>query len=142
MITEYGTVIELRGECALIKTSKDSSCDSCLSRHTCITDSPEEMIVEAANPVHAERGDKVLLTIGADTTIRAGLLLYVIPLISFLVGILGGNALLSPLFTDYDPDLVSAATGAILLITSLVGLRIYGSMADTAGAKPRIERIV
>ena len=142
MITEYGTVIELRGECALIKTSKDSSCDSCLSRHSCITDNEEEMIVEADNPIHARMGDKVLLTIGAETTIRAGLILYVIPLISFLAGILGGNAFLSPLFPDYDPDLVAAATGALLLLTSLVGLRVYGSMADTTGPKPRVERIV
>ncbi|MCP3676227.1 MAG: SoxR reducing system RseC family protein, partial [Deltaproteobacteria bacterium] len=88
MITEYGTVIELRGDCALIKTSKDSSCDSCLSRDSCITDNEEEMIVEADNPVHAKRGDKVLLAIGAETTIRAGLILYVIPLLSFLLGIL------------------------------------------------------
>jgi len=142
MITEYGTVVELRGDCALIKTSKDSSCESCLSRHTCITDNEEEMIVEADNPVHARMGDRVLLTIGADTTIRAGLLLYVIPLLSFLVGILAGNALLAPLFPDYDTDLVAAATGALLLLTALIGLRIYGNMADTTGPKPRIERIV
>ncbi|MCP3676596.1 MAG: SoxR reducing system RseC family protein, partial [Deltaproteobacteria bacterium] len=100
------------------------------------------MIVEADNPVHAKRGDKVLLAIGAETTIRAGLILYVIPLLSFLLGILAGDAFLPPLFPNYGPELVAAATGALLLILALIGLRIYGNLADTTGHKPRIERVV
>ncbi|NOS36321.1 MAG: hypothetical protein GQ522_06775 [Deltaproteobacteria bacterium] len=142
MITEYGTVIELRGNCALIKTSKDSSCDSCLSRHSCITDTDQEMIVEADNPVHAKRGDKVLLTVGAGTSIRAGVTLYLIPLVCFIFGVVAGNAYLPPFFPHYSPDLVAAATGVLLLILALIGLRVYGNLADTTGYKPRIERIL
>ncbi|MFQ5586671.1 MAG: SoxR reducing system RseC family protein [Thermodesulfobacteriota bacterium] len=143
MISEYGTVIGLRGDCALIKTSKDTSCESCLSRNSCITTTNEtEMIVEADNPVHAKKGDRVLLAVGPDTTIKAGFLLYLIPLACFIAGVLLSNVFLTPLFPRHNPDLVAAAGGGLLLILSFVGLRIYGNRADTTGHKPRIERIL
>jgi len=142
MITEHGTVIELRGECALIKTTRDSSCESCLSRHSCITDSETEMIVEADNPIHAQKGDRVLLSIGTETTLKAGVALYLVPLAFFIVGVLVGNTYVTPFFPDYGPDLVAAGTGVLFLFAAFIGLRAYGNAANMEVHRPQVERIL
>jgi sigma-E factor negative regulatory protein RseC len=143
MVEEEGIVVEVRNNSALIKTSRSPACEKCLSKQFCINMDEEEMVIEADNPLHAKEGDKVLITIGGATAIKAGIMFYLLPLVSFITGVLIGQMYIAPLIPGYSPDLVSAASGAILLVATFIGLRIYGKLIySKKDYRPSIERII
>jgi sigma-E factor negative regulatory protein RseC len=143
MVEEEGIVVEVRGTCALIKTSRNPACEKCRSRQFCISTDETEMLIEAKNLIDAKEGDRVLITIGSATAIKAGFMFYLLPLAGFIIGVLIGQMYISPLTPGYSPDLVSAASGAILLVLTFIGIRIYGIFIySKKDYRPSIERII
>ncbi|MCK5236730.1 MAG: SoxR reducing system RseC family protein, partial [Deltaproteobacteria bacterium] len=84
MIEEQGQVIEVKENIATIRAERTSACDSCSSKKSCATVSEEEVLVEAINDIGAKAGDNVIFTVGAGTLLKAGILIYVLPLLMFI----------------------------------------------------------
>lgn len=143
MIEEEGTVLELRGEAAIIKARRTTTCESCISKDLCKSLTETEMVVEADNPAGARVGDKVVFTIGAATLLKAGVLFYLLPLIAFITGVVTGQVLIPSVLPGKNPDLASAAFGFLFLALTLVGLRLYGRNAEKKSKlRPRVLRVV
>ncbi|MEE9543780.1 MAG: SoxR reducing system RseC family protein [Thermodesulfobacteriota bacterium] len=145
MIEEQGTIIETRNDIAFISVEKGSECDSCGSKALCKPGEgvDKSMVVEARNPIGAHVGERVLFTVGAATVLRAGMMLYLVPLLSFIAGVVVGQVLGPELMPDSNLDLVSAVLGFVFVALSFAGLRIYGKRAETSETyRPAIVRII
>ncbi len=145
MIEEQGTIIEIRNDIAFISTERGSECDSCGSKALCKPGEGEDktMVVEAFNPIEARVGERVVFTVGAATVLRAGMMLYLVPLLSFIAGVVVGQVLGPELLPDTNIDLVSAVLGFVFVAISFVGLRIYGKRVETSKTyRPTIVRVI
>lgn len=143
MITEKGRVIELKNGKALIKTSKSSACESCATKQLCMSSGEEDMVIEADNPVCAGKGDDVLFSVGSSTVMKTGVILYLLPILGFITGVVIGQKYLATILPEYNPDLVSAACGILLLILTFCGIRAYGRRSDRQGKfRPKIVKVL
>lgn len=143
---EQGVVMELRkNNTALIKSARTSACDSCGSKKSCSTGgSGTEMLMEADNVIGAQKGDHVVFAVAAGTIMKAGLILYLVPLVSFIVGVVAGQAVVAPLLPNINPDLVSGVLGVIFLVAAFIGIKIYNRAMEKKGGsmRPKILRKV
>jgi sigma-E factor negative regulatory protein RseC len=143
MIEEEGTVMEVKGETAVIKAQRTTSCESCMSKDICHSLTETDMVIEAENPAGAKVGDRVIFTVGVATLLKAGVLFYLFPLLGFISGIVLGQVLASTIAPGLNPDLLSAAMGFFILILTFLGLRLYGKRAENNKAlRPRVLKVV
>ena len=126
MIEEQGTIIETRGEIAIIKAKRGAGCDSCGSKEMCHPSEDEDMLVDARNPIDAPAGSEVIFTVPASTVLKAGALVYLMPLLCFIAGIVIGQIAAPELMPERNKDLVSAFLGFAFVIAAFGFLRIYG----------------
>jgi sigma-E factor negative regulatory protein RseC len=145
MIEEQGTIIETRNDIAFISTERGSECDSCGSKSLCKPGEGEDMtmVVEAQNLIDAKVGERVIFTVGAATVLRAGMMLYLVPLLCFIAGVVVGQVLGPELMPEKNLDLVSAVLGFVFVAISFVGIRIYGKRAETNNTyRPTVVRVI
>ncbi len=101
------------------------------------------MLMEVDNTIGAEVGQDVIFTVGAGSVIKAGVLFYLVPVLSFIAGVVIGQAVLAGLLPNVNPDLVSGLFGAFLLIASFVGLKLYNRrLSKDSAFRARILRVV
>lgn len=143
MIEEEGRIIEVKGETAFIKAERTTSCDKCMAKEVCTGLTETSMLIEALNPVNAKAGDHVIFNVGAATVVKAGVLLYLFPLIGFISGIVAGQLTADRVFPGRNPDIVSAIFGFIFLALTAAGVHLYGRRAQKSRTyMPTVVRIV
>lgn len=139
---EQGVIVEEKGATVMIRTRKKSSCDSCATKSSCHNIGDSEMLIEARNAVGAHVGDQVVFAVGASDIIKAGVLLYLVPVLSFILGIVLGPSVGERYFPAANPDLVSGVLGAVLLVAAFLGLKLYGRhLARSKSHMPRVLRV-
>jgi sigma-E factor negative regulatory protein RseC len=140
---EYGVVIQDKKGSVLVKAERSTACDSCSSKKTCHSGTGTEALIEADNPVGAKVGDHVVFTVAAGDILKAGVLLYLGPALSFIAGVVIGQVLSEKVLTQFNPDLVSGVLGVIFLGIAFFGLKLYGRLAQRSSSfKPKILRVV
>ncbi len=139
---EHGIIVECRGTTALVKTRRGTSCDNCSSKKACKPLEQNDMLIEVENTIGAKVGQDVVFTVGAGSVIKAGVLFYLVPVLSFIGGVVIGQSLLTALFPKTNPDLVSGLFGAFLLVVSFIGLKVYNRRISRNNAfRARILRV-
>ena len=138
--TEGVVVEQLKNNRAKVKIRKRSSCNACSHKGFCNPFGKDSMIIMAANPLNAERGQTVRINFKSEKEGRAVIILYIIPLIGLIAGAFIGNTL--NLFGNQD---VSAIFFSILFLAGiLLVIRYYSQRKyekDTT-YKPTIIEIV
>ncbi len=121
---EIGVVREADGPKAIVMVKRQSACDACAAGSSCkVTGSGTE--IEAYNAVHAEAGDTVKISFKAFTYLKGTLLIYGIPALSLVVGVIIGKEYLKGFFLFVDADLLSAMAGFGLMIASFAGVKLF-----------------
>lgn len=142
---ELGIIVKKNTKTVLIKAHRTSACDGCASKKSCSTGggTDNEMLIEADNPVGANVGDKVMFTVGAGSVLKAGLILYLVPIVTFIIGVVLGQTVATNLLPDQNPDLVSGVLGAVFLLLAFVGLKVYNAYLDkNKDYRPQVLRVV
>lgn len=146
MIEEQGVIISLNGDVALVSTERGTECDSCGSKSLCkpgVEGKDKTMVVETFNQIDAKVGERVLFTVGAATVLKAGVMLYLVPLLSFIAGVVVGQVLGPKLLPDINLDLLSFVLGFLFVFLSFVGIRFYGKRVAVINAyRPTIIRVI
>lgn len=139
-----GIVIKKKDRTVLIKAQRTSACEGCASKKDCATGGTDnEMLIEAENTVGANVGDRVAFTVGAASVLKAGLILYLFPLASFIAGVVLGQTVLTGVLPEWNPDLISGIAGAVFLLLAFGGLKFYSSFLEKDKSyKPQILRVV
>jgi len=140
---EKGIVVEEKGSTVMIRTDRKSSCDSCATKSLCQGIGESDMLIEAENLVGAHVGDHVVVTVGAASVLKAGVLLYLVPVLSFILGLVLGQTVVAAYFPRQNPDLVSGVLGAVFLLAAFVGLKLYNRTLEKGRTHmPRVLRVV
>lgn len=143
MVEEQGTVVECKGALAMIRAQRTSSCDSCASKKACAGGSAFDMLLEADNSVGAKAGDRVVFTAAGGSVLKAGVVLYLVPVLFFIGGIVLGQAVGKAVFPGQNQDLVSGVFGVAFLALAFFGIKLYGKILEkNRSYRPRILRVV
>ena len=139
-MAEKGKVIELNGEFATVSMTRKEACAKC---RACIAGMTEkEMIIEAENECYANIGDWVDVEVSPDGFISALFVVYGLPLIGFLVGLIPSYFIFKTLFDIGSiGDFLSFVIG--LACTGVVFLWIKKNQARWQQKKyrPRAVRV-
>lgn len=141
---EHGIVIEKKGRIAVIKAQRSTSCDNCASKKSCHsgTNADNEILIEADDSLGTKVGDRVVFSVSAGSVLKAGILLYLLPIASFIGGLVLGQTVFTGFLPGYNADLVAGLTGAIFLALAFLGLKGYGALSERKGSlRPRVLRV-
>lgn len=126
MITEYGTIVELKGrQIAVVICQKQSACKHCPSSGACqIGDDGKSMLVESFNQIGAQVGDKVKVVTSTKHFLQSSFILYMVPVIGLLIGAVTGQLIGENIDIGVDPKLLSALIGVAFLVGTFLCIRI------------------
>ena len=127
---------------AIVVTERDDACSSCESAQFCHALADCSRIeTRVLNRANAGVGDRVIISLSSISVFKSALILYILPTVSLVLGVVGGAGL--------NEQLDISETGAAILFgfTGLIlGFAIAGliSKRQTAGTKltPVITRII
>ncbi len=139
---EEGTVLALHGDLAEVLLRKGNSRG--LRSKCCYVPDDDTMLVEAHNGIGAEKGDCVIVDIPMSTSVRAAYVLYGIPLLAFLLGLVVGTTLGSILFGGGVGVPLGLVFGFSFLAISYILLsRLYATGSRVSSRyRPVITRIL
>jgi sigma-E factor negative regulatory protein RseC len=137
---ERGVVIAVAGDAADVRVSSGVGCEGCKSE--CCRVDKDGLVVEGAlNEPGANAGDEVEVVVPEGADVRAGLVVYILPVAALLVGYLAGNLLGGAAGASRD---ATGAVGAVLAVSAgLLLLRMRGrSVLRGARYRPRVRAII
>lgn len=117
-----GRVIKIENGQMLISMKRDSACGSCES---CTAGcESKEHIIKAKPRANFEVGDLVSIKVDSRKMLRGVMMVYLVPLLAFLLGIFVSNYIFSKLSFKVQ-DFYSIIIGVVLLLISLVIVKAY-----------------
>lgn len=126
-----GEVIEVHDEKATVRTRRHTACSRCgACGHLAET---SDMDVEAVNLIGAKPGDLIVLSMESGSVVQAAFLAYILPLLAFIVGLIGGHQIALRWIPGVQPEWVGVIAGFVLMVSSYVGLRSYDRRASRLG---------
>jgi len=127
---------------AMVVTEKGDACNNCESAQLChsLADC-SRMETRVLNRANAGAGDRVIISLSSISVFKSALILYILPTVSLVLGVVGGAGL--------NEQLGISETGAAILFGFaglILGFTIAGfiSKRQTAGSKltPIITRTI
>lgn len=111
-----GTIVEVKGESAVVSLRRHLSCESC-GRCGGILSSADrrEHRVEVRNQIDARVGDQVIIETDDRRMIFISFMVYIVPLAALVAGILGWSFLAGRTGLEENQDLVALAGGFALM---------------------------
>lgn len=109
---EEGIVIESYNGVAEIALISSDNCEECSAKLFCKPKSESTKILKAADPFKTKPGDEVRISVAGSTVLKVSFLMYGVPLILFILGIVLGMEFYK---TNSKPELFSFFTGCILM---------------------------
>ena len=141
MTAERGIVEKVEPGWAWVKTKRSSACDSCGSRHHCLTQGGDQMLVKAQNSVQAKKGDEVELYLSTKTKLKGTAIVYLLPVFGILAGALSANPLSEAL--GLNPSLGMVFFTMTGLIASVFLMRYLANrMAANQALTPLVKRVI
>ena len=141
MSAERGTVEKVEAEWAWVKTKRSSACSSCASRHHCLTQGGDQMLVKAQNTARAKKGDEVELYLSTKTKLKGTAIVYLIPVFGIFVGAFSANPLSAAI--GMNPSLGMAVFTLTGLVLSVFLMRYLANRMDSKQTlTPLVKRVV
>lgn len=139
-MAEKGLVTELKGENAVVVMVRTEACAKC---RACISGmSEKEMIIEAENVCGANVDDWVELELQENGFYNAVLIMYGIPLLAFLAGLLLGYFVIIPYFAGGDAkDILSFGLGLFFTFLAFLWIKLNENKWEAKKYRPIIARI-
>ncbi|GAK58648.1 positive regulator of sigma(E), RseC/MucC [Candidatus Vecturithrix granuli] len=124
MISEIGRVTKLNNGKACVEIEKRSACADCHAG--CVCDLGKSvMLIDASDPIGVHENDTVQLSIPTESALRASFVVYGIPLIALISGVLGGEYLGKILGISTVLEILGGFT---FLGISLVFIKLYDNV--------------
>lgn len=94
MRIETGIIAEIKGNQALVESDPDEGCASCSAKGACMMSSTEKKRkIWIKNTINANPGDMITFSIEEKGVVLSSFVLYVLPIILFISGIMGAGFL-------------------------------------------------
>ena len=123
-MNQDGYIVEIIDEdTAIMRMMRLSACAKCGKCMNAASES-EEILVEVDNAIGAKVGDHVMVSMEHINVMKATFLVYVIPMILLIVGILGSYYALNAMGFAGATEIVAAVIGIALMGLSYIYLKI------------------
>lgn len=120
-MAEKGQVVNIKENFAIVKMVRTEACAKC---RACLKGMNEqEMLIEAENACEASAGDWVEIELKDNGFFNAVLIMYGIPLIALLSGILIGYFAIAPVIPQFNRDLLGCFVGIIFMLLAFLWIR-------------------
>ena len=141
MVEEFGTVQSVDGPVARVLVPRKSACEGC-TMGVCKAED-QAMEIEAFNPVGAQAGQKVRISIASVTYLKGTMIVYGLPAVFLVLGAVAGKELVSRIITHVDSDVLSAICGFSAFLISFLLVKLWSHSASRdKESRPVIEEIV
>ncbi len=143
MTQEQGIILRVTGNGWVdVLTQRTDACEGCGASHCCADSGIEKkMIVKAINRAGAEPFDRVALELQSGTLMKGAIILYLIPLIGFLMGAVIGALLHESMpFSETGSEILFAFAGLGFGFIFSSGLSKI--MSRKGGLTPVISRVI
>ena len=139
-MAEKGVVTGFKDDLVVIKMTRTEACAKC---RACIAGmSEKEMIMEADNQCNAQVGDWVELELTENGFFFAVMIMYGIPLLAFMAGVLLTYFIIIPRFMPLtNPDLPSFVVGLIFTVIAYLWIRSQEHRWEAKKYRPIAARI-
>lgn len=139
-LTRTAVVKGVQGRMALVVTRMEPACEGCKARDTCLTLGGGGAHVEARarNTVGAEPGDVVTISIRGSSLLKASFLVYMVPMLALIGGIVLGY-LLSRVIS-VDENLLVGLFGLLAFSGAFIWLKKKGN--KLSGKKEFVPEII
>lgn len=133
---EDGIIIEtLKENMAKVKMGRHNECKNC---GACPGDNT--LIIEAQNLIGAKAGQRVILEVKETNMLLAAFVVYILPLLAILAGILIGYEIASKL--AYSVQEFEIGGGIVAFILSAFNIKVFDKLAhNSEKMQPTITRI-
>lgn len=149
MIEQRGQIVAFRGSMAVVSAQRQSGCSNCSKQHGSCGNSmilqlfgakQDEFLVQ--NPIQAHLGDQVIIGITEQSFLRATILLYGIPLLTLIIGLLIGQEVGKD-YPNLDRELLSLLGGLLGVIAGFAwtGYLNYRNSSKTSSCIATILRL-
>jgi len=140
--TEKGIVTRVDSAFAWVKTSRTGACDTCAAKDSCrVLGGGKEVEVEAINVAGAWPGDEVLIGFKSGSLIKLSLLVYMVPILSLMIGAVAGRQAAGVFSTNISA--LSAAFGILFFLLAFFFVRAKSRrLALKEDYHPRVIRIL
>ena len=141
MSDERGIVEKVEPGWAWVKTKRSSACSSCGSRHHCLTQGSDQMVVKAQNSAQAKKGDEVELYLSTKTKLKSTAIVYLIPVLGIFVGAFSAEPLSKAL--GLNPSLAMVVFTLTGLVSAIFLMRYLANrMAAKQALIPLVKRVI
>lgn len=141
MTAERGIVERVEPGWAWVKTTRSSACADCGSRHHCLTQGSDQMVVKAQNTAKAKKGDEVELYLSTGTKLKGTAIVYLLPVLGIFVGAFSAAPLSQTL--GLNPSLGMAVFTITGLVLSVFLMRYLSNrMAAGQTLTPKVKRVI
>ncbi len=144
MATAEGIVTKVYSSTAWVKCTKCAACESCSAKGFCDTGggtSNDDVEIEAINAAKAKVNDKVVINFETSSLLKATFLVYMIPVLFLIIGVVIGEKL-APIL-NYDQTILSIIVGFLFLFTSFFFVKTKGNELSRKDAyKPTIIKLL
>lgn len=121
-MVEAGTVVEVEKDIATILFKRSSACAKC---GACGAAEQQDMLLKIKNKLSAGVGDIVEVETNSGSVLTATLIVYAIPLLFLIIGVLLGYYIDSNFKLIHNPDIFGAVSGLVLVAVSYLGIKFY-----------------
>lgn len=141
MITREGTVTKTEADkTAWVKTMRESACEGCRSKDSCVAKDCGEMSIRVVNTVGAQTGDPVVVGFETASFIKLSFVLYIFPVLALIIGAVIGQK--AGAFLNMNQSAASAITGfAFFFLSALIIKLMDRKMTGKKEFSARIIRI-
>ncbi len=138
-MAEVGQVVEIKNNLAVVRLTRTEACAKC---RACIAGmSEKDMFIEAENECKAAVDDWVELILKDNGFYSAVLIMYGIPCIALIVGLLLGYFVLGGLIGSVAPEIVGCVTGILFTVLAFLWIHSKESRWESKKYRPIATRI-
>ena len=137
---ESGFVASVSGETVEVKLRRSGACAKCGSCAAGLSN--HEMIINAKNLCGAKEGDYVNIELGSADFLKAVFIMYGIPCVFFVAGVLFGYYMLPFMGIEGDIELLAFLIGAILMIVAFILIKCSEKKLSKERCMPIATKIV
>lgn len=122
ILEEHGIVLETSAGMAVVRIERAADCEECSAKLLCRTTPASERVLTIRDDIGVAVGDAVEIHVRGTSVLRASLLLYGVPLVLLLAGVMVGMRMWAP--TTMAREAWSALVGAVLAALWFAGVLV------------------
>ena len=127
MSLENGLIKEQKSNMVLVESEANAACSSCAAKSRCISDAEgQKRHLWIENTIGAKPGDHVIFQIEGKSVVFSSVLLYLIPAVGLITGLIIGSKYSHIL--DMEKDMSSAVWGFCGLVLSFLFVKIVSDL--------------